>query len=109
MATARRYREDSPRLHETLSSLEYAMESALAVAREKYPKDGLCLVRTKRHGYAAHESVGVVVGVMVDVHVYCAEPWASLTVTVRSRKTGKLRKFYPSIEVDGLPAVRMIE
>lgn len=109
MATAARYREDSPRLHETLSSLEYAMETAQAVAREKYPKNERCLVRTKRHGYPAHESEAIVVGVTVEVHASSSKPWASLTVTVRNHKTGKLRKFYPSVDVDGLPAVRMKE
>lgn len=93
------------RLQDALEEVDNAYRHAANRAKEAYPAGARVIVRTQRYGYAAKETEGEVRGASVHVSQY----GASVHVVVRNLKTGKTSTRYPSIDVAGLPQVRLVD
>ena len=105
---SRQYRDDRPALDIRLSVLEDAAMGAFDAGWDAYPPGALCIVRSQRYGHAPVEREALIVRTTVDLHMTSnGKPWASISVRTKNLKTGKYRVFYPSIEVAGMPSIRV--
>ncbi|RLK57470.1 hypothetical protein BCL79_1876 [Stenotrophomonas rhizophila] len=105
---SRQYRDNRLALDTSLSVLEDAAMGAFNAGWDAYPPGALCVVRSQRYGHAPVEREALIVGTTVDLHVTCnGKPWASVSVRTKNLKTGKYRVFYPSVEVAGMPSIRV--
>ncbi|KAA9003502.1 hypothetical protein FJU31_04150 [Stenotrophomonas cyclobalanopsidis] len=107
---SRQYRDEQLQLGTHLSTLERAAEEALAAARTAYPPGALCIVRSQRCGYAVVEREAKIISTVAELHVtHSGRPWASITVRTKNLRTGKVKAFYPSVEVAGKPSIRTVK
>jgi hypothetical protein len=105
---SRQYRGDHPDLDTRLSALEGAAMDAFDAGLDAYPPGALCIVRSQRYGHPPVEREALIVSTTVHLHLTSnGKPWASINVRTKNLKTGKYRVFYPSVEVDGKPSVRV--
>lgn len=101
------YRVFDRELDEELGAAERQLKSAWDEAQAAYPSGADCVVRTKRWGHAATERVAKIVGANVSVFFFDGAAHVSVTVNTVNIKTGKRRTYYPSLEVDGIPSIRL--
>ncbi|WP_409460971.1 hypothetical protein ACK1O1_04210 [Stenotrophomonas maltophilia] len=105
---SRQYRNEEPQLDTHLATLEHAAMDAFAAAQEAYPAGSVCIVRSQRYGHDVVEREALIVSTTAELHMSTTgEPWASVHVRTKNLKTGKYRVFYPSVEVDGKPSIRV--
>jgi hypothetical protein len=105
---SRQYRNTQPQLDAELSALERAAARAFSAAQDAYPPGARCIVRSQRYGHHVVEREALIVRTFAELHMSTTGvPWASVSVRTKNLKTGKTRVFYPSVEVDGKPSVRV--
>lgn len=105
---SRQYRDDHTTLDARLSALEGAAMDAFEAGWDAYPPGARCIVRSQRYGHQPVEREALIVSTTVHLHLTVnGKPWALINVRTKNLKTGKYRVFYPSVEVDGKPSIRV--